>query len=273
MKGETPVANESSIRPHHFLLLGGWVITLMVVGGAVLGVVLIGMMRFGLSVENAPIWMRLPKQLVVTAQMPGKLDVVLKGDISAEVPFKDTITAPFRGTYDADVKFAADVPVKMTISYTGFLPVNQMVELEGEISPEILRLKTYRRVKIKLKVPLKADLPFTLTVPVDQALTLAYQGPMGMTINSIVSVPLDIVLKTKIPVNERVIAPVLNPFRMALDIPDKAFAAVIRHADLRMPLRTLRLGFAGDPSRPKREDRVFPWPEELRPAAVPTPGG
>lgn len=213
----------------------------LIVGGGVLGFWLYARLVIGLTLSEQAGLATLPPVLPVIAEAQNDITIQLDGYIDATVPFQQVLDLPVVGSYTADVKLDTEVPVRMTIRYQGVVPVDTFADIEGTTDFNYQDVKRFRNVKFKAKVPLKFLQPVTFVVPVDTTLRLQYEGPLQLALDQTLRAPVDTVLQTRLRAVREVITPILARFAMKVYVPQTPQAVVIDHADLRFPLRDLRL--------------------------------
>ena len=246
---KTPFAQHGGILPW---LAGGFVLVCAVIAGGFIGFWLFINLWFGLSLSEQPLAITLPPELEVTAEVTNVLDIVMNGDIHAEVPFDRVLQVPFRGEYDIDIQLDTLVPVEFEVIYEGIIPVDTYADIEARTTLDFKTIKQFRNLLIKARLPLKFDLPVKLRVPVKDNLRFTYNGPIKAVLNQNLEARVNTVLKTTLPVNQTVSAPVTRSFGLNLHLPQDPVRAIINEADLHIELDTLKLGVADDNDKPTR---------------------
>lgn len=209
--------------------------------GALAGFLIYTHLAIGLSLTNTPVALQFPPLVNVQAQAQRPVKILLDGDISAQVPVAQDLTVPLKGNYLADAKAHAKVPLKMTITYQGTIPVRGFADIEGNTSLiPIFNHKLIPKLPIKIKLPLDFDVPVSLVVPVNTVLDLVYDGPLGIGFNQDVHTRLDTTLVTKFHVNREVNAPIMSPFGLRLHSP-KDPVHVLLDSRLGIPLAGIGL--------------------------------
>jgi len=255
---KTAFAQRGGILPW---LTGGFVLVCAVIAGGFIGFWLFINLWFGLSISEQPLAVTLPPELKVTTEVTNVLDIVMNGDIRAEVPFDRELQVPFRGEYDIDIQLDTLVPVEFEVIYEGVIPVDTFADIEARTTLDFKTIKQYRDLLIKARLPLKFDLPVKLRVPVKDNLRFTYNGPIKAVLNQNLKARVNTVLKTTLPVNQTVSAPVTRRFGINLHLPQDPIRAIINEADLEIDLDTLELGVADNNDGPTR------LPSEFGPAA------
>jgi hypothetical protein len=189
-------------------LLGGGVLLGALAAGVWLAWWLFVNIVVYIKVEDQPAGITLPPEFTATATLTNVLDVTLKGEIAASVPFRQTLKVPFRGRYDFDVEFTAKVPVKFDVEYDGTLPVNTSADVTIRTGINYKNLKSLRNLSIETALPLNFQLPIKLSIPVEDTIDLVYAGPLSADIDQDLDALVDTTLKARLPVNQTVHTPV-----------------------------------------------------------------
>lgn len=221
-------------------LLGTGTIALIAIGG-VLGLWIYAHLIFGFTLTDQPGLVLFPPTTYVSAMANNKITIKLNGTIDAEVPFKQTLELPLHGHYDTDARFDIVVPVEFTITYKGAIPVNSMATIHGVTDFNYQKVKRLRNVAFSAQIPLKFEQPISLVVPVKAKLHLVYHGPLGVQFNQTVSAPVDTVLHTHLFAVREITTPILARFGLNAHWPRTPVPVIIKHAELRLRLNTLRL--------------------------------
>lgn len=215
------------------LLAGACLVLLLVLVGGALGFLGYTRLVLGLTLNDQPVLLRLPEQLDARVRALNKVTVGLDGDVSARVPLRQSFAVPLRGTYEADVAFDADIPLRTVIHYQGMVPVDTVVALASDTGL-VFNKRWLPKFPVRTNVPLRFNFPVNLTVPLDTRIRLAYRGPVRFSFNQTLTVPIDTVLRTRFHLDRDAEAPVQADFTLRTYLPQTPVAAVIRHADLRL---------------------------------------
>lgn len=220
------------------LAAGLGTVALILVGG-VIGFLCYTRLVFGLTLSEQAVLLQLPEQLEARVRAVNQVAVRLDGDVSARVPLKQSFTVPLQGTYQAEVAFEAEIPLRTVMHYQGMVPVDAVAELAGNTGLVIDRA-WLPKFPLRAKVPLRFDFPIALSVPLDTRIRLAYRGPVSFAFNQTLTVPVDTVLDTRLHIARDAVAPVRTSFRLRALPPQAPVPAIIRHAELMVPLNALR---------------------------------
>lgn len=223
-----------------YLLAGGLAtLALIVIGGAI-GFLAYTRLVFGLTLHDQAVLLRLPPVIEARVKAVNKVAVRLDGEVSARIPLKQSFTVPLRGSYEADVAFDADVPLRMVMHYRGVVPVDAVADLAGTTGLVVDRA-WLPKFPLRARVPLHFDFPVDLTVPLDTHIRLAYRGPLRFAFNQTLTVPIDTVLKTRFHLDRDAEAPVQTAFVLRAWPPQTPAPLMIRDAELALPASRLRL--------------------------------
>lgn len=222
------------------VLLSLGTLVLVVAGGA-LGVWIYANLIFGFTLTDQPGMVQFPPTTRVNAEATNKIKIQLNGYIDAKVPFKQVLSLPLHGKYDAIASFDITVPVEFTIRYKGVIPVDTMATIHGVTDFNYQKVKRLRNVAFSAQIPLKFEQPISLVVPVKTNLRLVYRGPLGVFFNQTISAPVDTVLNTRLLAVRDITTPILARFGLNVHWPNTPVLVIIKHSDLRLRLNTLRL--------------------------------
>ncbi len=238
------------------MAFGAGAVGAIVVGG-LLGYWLLMNLSLKLALKDQPGMVTLPPEFEATARVTNVLDLVMKGTIKAQVPFKQTLDLPLQGRYNTDVELDTVVPVKFTVSYDGTIPVNTIADITARANFNFQDVKGFRNLDIKAKLPMKFNLPVKLTAPVDTGLRFTYSGPMVMGLDQVIRADVDTLINTRLEVNQQVSAPVTAEIPLHVRAPTHPLKAIITDANLAVRLDSLRLGVAENTDGPHRS--ASPW--------------
>lgn len=223
------------------LILAGWAALGLVVLGGILGFMLYTHLALGLPLKDQPGLLQLPALLKARATATNTVAIRLHGNIDATVPFRQDLSIPLTGTYPADMALDTLVPLRFVIEYHGSIPIHSSTEIQAT-TDLVLHKKFLPKFPLRITVPLDFQLPVTLKVPVDTRMRFSYHGPVRFAFNQTVTVPVDTVIRARLPVDRDVNAPILASFGLSVEPPATALPIIIRQADLNLSLRSLSLG-------------------------------
>jgi hypothetical protein len=251
------------------------VAVLGVLGLALLtGVLLAGWIWMGLVVKiplrDQYAGITLPERFDAVVEVNNPLDVAMKGEITAAVPFQQTLTVPLRGRYDFDVEMDARVPVQFEVRFDGVIPVATEAEVTIRTGINYKNLKSLRNLVIETTLPLRFPLPVSLNIPVDDVIDLTYAGPLSADIDQDLLAPVDTVLRTRLPIDQTIRTPVTAaiPLEVRLD-PGQVRMIITELLVALRPSRMLGIGLASQAAREAGPQRVAnpygpldpgPWP-------------
>ncbi len=221
-------------------IFGAGVIGVIIVGGLI-GYWVFMNVAARLLITDQPLTIQLPPQADITMKTDHKIDVLMKGTIFAQVPLKQTLDLPVKGTYDTIVDIDTKVPLETVITYEGIIPVDSMADIEAKAPVNFQNVKKFKNLHFKARLPLKLRLPIKLVVPVKQDIVLRYHGPLRVTLDHVIKAPVDTVLKTALKVNQQFRIPITTSVPLRLDLPQHPVHATIVESDLNLDLATLRL--------------------------------
>lgn len=221
-------------------LFGTGLIAVGIVGG-VLGYWIFLNVAARLLLTDQPLTLRLPEQAEIVMRTDNRVDVLMQGVITAQVPLRQTLNLPVKGNYLTEVNIDTQVPLETVITYEGVIPIDTMADIEAKAPVNFQSVKKFKNFHFKAKLPMKLSLPVKLVVPVKQNIPLKYRGPLRVTIDHVIRTPVDTVLNTSLKVNQQFSVPITSSLPLRLNLPQHPVRASIVDADLRLDLATLRL--------------------------------
>lgn len=213
----------------------------VVIAGGVFGYWLFMNIAARLIISNQPLTIRLPEQADIVMRTSNKIDVLMKGIIHAQVPLRQTLNLPVKGTYLTEVDIDTSVPLETVIIYEGVIPIDTIADIEAKAPVNFQNVKKYKNLHFKAKLPMKLNLPVKLVVPVKQNIPLKYKGPLKVTLDHVITTPVDTTLRTALKVNQQFSVPITSSLPVRLNLPQHPVRATIVEADLFLNLSTLRL--------------------------------
>ncbi|WP_420464607.1 hypothetical protein [Panacagrimonas sp.] len=221
-----------------------WLILLMVFVGAVAGGALAAYWVFQnidarLLLRDQPARITIDEKLEVTARALENLNIRLDDSIRTRVPVDQIITVPVKEKLNVIADFDGEVPIRMNVAVRDKIILDQVLDLNAVVDAEILGDKL--KIPIRGKVPVKAEVPVALDIPVDQPVRIKFTAPVGVRIQQDLTVPLRTVIEADIPIQADLSVPVKSDIPAEAEFSRDPIAATIVDADLRLPLRSLRL--------------------------------
>lgn len=252
-----PVARHLSWRA----LLGAAVLLLSLgVGVLAAGYIWLGLV-VQIPIRDQPAGITLPERFDAVAVVNNELDVAMKGEITASVPFQQTLTVPLRGRYDFDVEMNARVPVQFDVRFDGVIPVDTEAEITIRTGINYKNLKSLRNLVIETTLPLRFPLPVNLNIPVDEVIDLRYVGPLSADIDQDLLAPVDTVLQTRLPIDQTIRTPVTAAIPLEVRLDPGQVRLIISELMLNLrPSQMLGFGLAAPPligAGPRRVDNPF----------------
>ncbi|WP_410210830.1 hypothetical protein [Aquirhabdus sp.] len=223
------------------IVLIGWAALAIIVIGLFLGFQLYTHILAGLTLSDQPGFLQLPKSITGTASATNDIAIKLKGRIDAEVPVKQDLQLPLHGVYQANISLDTHVPLRFTINYKGDVDVHAYADIVGTTELVTQRHWYLPTFPLKARVPLDFKLPISLSVPVDTQIRFVYNGPLTLKLNQTLTSPIDTVLRTYLMVDRNVSTPILASFGMRFYPPQTPLPVLVKYADLKLPLSSLRI--------------------------------
>lgn len=256
-KAEHGAAQPGRRRGPWRLLLGLGAAGIVVVAGGLLGYWIFMNLHFSLMLRDQPIVITLPEHLEPHVRVTEELEILMDGVISAQVPFRQEVSFPLRGSYNTEVELDAQVPVQFEVVYDGIIPVDTVAEIETRADFNYQQAKTLRNLHIQARLPMQFSMPVRLTAPVDQEIRFRYSGPLRMHFDQMITTEVDTVIDTALKVHQKVTAPVLAEIPMVATSAPRPMRAVIVETRISDAVRNIKLEQAEDTDRPQRAGTVW----------------
>ncbi|HET8882660.1 MAG TPA: hypothetical protein VFM56_10840 [Solimonas sp.] len=216
---------------------------LLILLGAVLGGMLVGWWVFRnvdahLALHDQPALVKVPEPVRISADVLNNLEIEIDDAITTTVPIDQRIRIPLTDTLHVQASFDNDIPIKMTVPVRDKIVIDQVLDVDTVIKADLLG--DTHDLPIRGRIPVKATVPISLNIPVDQNVHLRFTAPVDVRLKQALDVPLRADIRATIPIKSRMSVPVKSALQADVTIPEPA-AVVITDADLRLPLRTLKL--------------------------------
>jgi len=223
-----------------------WIFAVIILLGAIAGGVLAGMWVFRnvdarLVLSDQPATVVLPNPLAISADVLNELEIEINSSITTTVPVNQRIQIPLTDVLHVQASFDSPVPIKMNVPVKDFIYIDQVLDVDTVVKADLLG--DTHDLPLRGKVPVKARVPVSLNIPVDQMVHLKFTAPVDVKFKDALDVLLKADISTTIPIHSRMSVPVKSALKANITVPDPA-DIVITHADLRLPLRTLKLNTA-----------------------------
>ena len=184
----------------------------------------------------------------VTVDILDPLQVDIDTVIASSVPIDQTLTIPLREVLDVSVDFKGAVPVKMNIPVRETIHIDQMIPVDGEVSVKILGF--WVDVPLNGELPVKTDIPVNLNIPVDRSIDLSFSTPAKVNVNDDITVSLNTLITSDIPIQAELSVPVLNSLNANVTLVEQTDIA-ITEMNLGLPLKDLRFSTTLTDEEPK----------------------
>lgn len=232
-----------------FLRVGALVLVGAIVGGMLVGWWVFRNIDARLALKDQPASVIIPHPVNVSADVLNNLEIEINDAITTTVPINQTIRIPIKDTLRVVAKFDNEIPIKMTVPVRDKITIDQVLDVDTVIKANLLG--DTHDLPIRGKIPVKAVVPISLNIPVDQIVRVKFEAPAEVKIVEPLEVPLQADIAATIPIRSQMSVPVKSALQAAVTVTQPA-DIVITDADLRLPLRTLKLGLNdGKPAEPK----------------------
>lgn len=218
-------------------------IGVIILAGAVIGGVLVGAWVFRnidarLMLTNQPATVLVPQPVRISADILNNLDISINTDLKTTVPVDQIISIPIKDTLHVIASFDSNVPIKLNVPVHDKIVIDQILDVDTTIKANLLG--DTHDLPIRGKIPVHATVPVNLMIPIDQPVHLKFTAPVDVKFTQPLVVPLKADIAATIPIQSEMSVPVKSALEADVMIPQPA-KVIITHADLRLPLRTLKL--------------------------------
>lgn len=248
MQKSTTATHTGLRRSQHgsitFWLLVLLVLVMAAVGGALIGYWVFKNVDARLLLTDAPAKITIPDPLDATADVLNSLEISLDEVIHTQVPVDQEISIPVDDTLDLLATFDAKVPIKLNVNVQETIPVDQTVFVDAIIEAEVLG--DTLQLPIRGEIPIKANIPVNLNIPIDKDVQLNFTAPVSAKLKQNLTVPLKTTIEADVPIAADLTVPVKNALKARVYLPKGPTDVIINYADLKLPLRTLKLGVKDD---------------------------
>ncbi len=214
-----------------------------VIGGAIAGWWVFRNVDARLMLRDQPAIIVLPEPLSVSADVLNDLSIEIDTAITTTVPVDQRISIPVEETLRVNASFDSEIPIKMNVPVKDYIVIDQLLDVNTVVKADLLG--DTHDLPLRGKIPVKARVPVNLNIPVDQMVHLKFTAPVEAKLKQALDVPLKADIAATIPIRSKMDVPVKSALQARITVPDPA-SVVITEADLRLPLRTLRLNTASD---------------------------
>lgn len=235
------------------LLLVLAVLLIAAAGGALVAYLVISRVDLTLKLRDQPVMAVIPQDLTGSARVSGKLDLKLDETIRTRVPIDQTVKIPVSDTVKVVAHFDGEIPLKMKVRLKDTIPLKQVVELNTTVEAYLPELRSTLKIPLRGKIPIDTKVPVDMIIPVDQSVRLTFTRPVTASIKQTLTVPLKTVIDANVPISAGLTVPVLNDLEARVKMPTEPARAVITQADLKLPLRTLKLQMTDGEAQPEAQ--------------------
>lgn len=257
----SPTASERRGRQRGGLLL--WAIVVLV--GATIGALLvfhfvIRHLQAQLLVTNETLYAYVDQSLEVDASVLNQLDIELDEIVSTRVPVDTLLTVPVEQPLELDAEFDAVVPIRTDVLVEDVILLEQNVDLDTVVEADLLG-ETFE-LPLRGSFPVRAEVPVTILVPIDQNVRLRFTAPIKARMRQNLEVPLNTEIVADVPLKTEMSVPVLNELTTTADVAQEPRLKVqLNYADLNISVGSMRFSFADD----DEDDAVGSGPEAASP--------
>ena len=210
------------------VLLVLFVLLIAAAAGAAIAYLIITRVDVGLALRDQPAQAVIPQTLRGTVVVSEPIGLRLTDTIVTQVPIDQWVAIPLKASISAIANLDGAVPLKLQVKLQDEIPLKQVVQLDTVVDAFL------------------PELGSTISIPVDQQLPVKFSVPLKASIDQVITVPLKTTIEAAVPVDADLRVPLLNRLDAVVQMPNTPSDLVITEGELKLPLRTLRLGLIED---------------------------
>lgn len=233
-----------------------WMLALLVLVGAGIGVVLAGVyvyhnVKAKLLITDTPTAVTVVEPFKVGATILNQLEIVLDDTVHTRVPVDTTLSVPVTEPLNLLVTFDAMVPIKTTVTLNETITIDQKVAIDTILQASLVG-DTFD-LALSGKFPVKAEVPVKLLIPINQIVRLQFTAPIKATLKQNLKVPLDAVIEADVPLRTRMSVPINNTVQAIAHLPPTPLPVEILYADLAIQLNNVTFGLADESNEGEKD--------------------
>lgn len=224
------------------LLLVLFVLLIAAAAGAAIAYLIITRVDVGLQLRDQRAQAVIPQQLRGTIRVNEAIGLRLTDTIYTQVPISQSVQIPLKASISAIANLDGAVPLRLKVKLKDEIPLKQVVKLDTVVDAFLPELGSTISIPLRGEIPIDTMVPVDIDIPVDQQLPVKFSVPLKASIDQVVTVPLETTIEAAVPVDADLRVPLLNQLDAIMQLPTTPTDLVITEGDLKLPLRTLRLG-------------------------------
>ncbi len=223
------------------LVIGGWILVILAVVGAVLGFVVYSNVVMGISLKQQASLIRFDSPLTFNADINSNINFHLLGDIPINVPLNN-LRLPFHldGHYQAQLNIDTTIPLNLTAEFSDTILVE--TELEVDAGTELVT-SWLPNLSVRGTIPIRLALPVAFTVPVKTNLPLSYHGPISFYINKTITPNIQQTITTSIHLDQVITAQVTNYFYASMHAQEASIPITFDDVMVNIPLENIQYSY------------------------------
>lgn len=196
-----------------------------------------------LLVTNETLLAYVDQPLEIEASVLNQLDIELDEVVSTRVPVDTVLTVPVEQPLELNAVFDAVVPIRVDVPVEDVILLEQNVDIDTIVQADLLG-ETFD-LPLRGSFPVRAEVPVTILVPIDQNVRLRFTAPIKARMRQDLIVPLKTEIVADVPLTTQMSVPVLNDlFVNAVVSKDPLLEVRLNYADLLIPVGKVSFGLA-----------------------------
>lgn len=228
------------------VLLVLFVLLIAAAAGAAIAYLIITRVDVGLALRDQPAQAVIPQTLRGTVVVSEPIGLRLTDTIVTQVPIDQWVAIPLKASISAIANLDGAVPLKLQVKLQDEIPLKQVVQLDTVVDAFLPELGSTISIPLRGEIPIDTMVPVDIDIPVDQQLPVKFSVPLKASIDQVITVPLKTTIEAAVPVDADLRVPLLNRLDAVVQMPNTPSDLVITEGELKLPLRTLRLGLIED---------------------------
>ncbi|WP_152551459.1 hypothetical protein [Polycyclovorans algicola] len=225
-----------------------WALVVLVgaaVGAALVFHFVIRHLQAQLLVTNETLMAYVDQPLEIEASVLNQLDIRLDETVSTRVPVDTLLSVPVEQALELDAVFDAVVPIRVDVPVEDTIYLEQDVDIDTIVQADLLG-ETFD-LPLRGSFPVRAEVPVTILVPIDQNVRLRFTAPIKARMRQNLEVPLKTEIVADVPLSTQMSVPVLNDLLVTAEVDKSPLLEVkLNYADLLIPVGKVGFGWADD---------------------------
>ncbi|MBQ0781128.1 MAG: hypothetical protein KBT79_10005 [Thalassolituus oleivorans] len=223
------------------IIIGGWILVVLAVIGAILGFVVYSNVVMGISLKQQASLIRFDSPLTFNTDLNSNINFRLLGDIPISVPLNN-LRIPFhiKGQSQAQLDIDSSIPLNLTADFSDTI----LIETDLEVAAGTELVSSWLpNLPVRGTIPIRFELPVAFTVPVNTSLPLSYHGPISFYVNQTITPNIQQTITTSMHIDQMITAPVTNTFYGSMHAQDASIPITFDNVLIDIPLENIKYSY------------------------------